>query len=82
MIAARQTDQEAEALIAGHSMKFLVPATGDLTAVCKSSVPDKFHQRLAKNRPARLELYVEVQSDNMTVATFSGTYVARKRTNS
>ena len=78
MIEARMSDPEAEALIAEHSMKFVAPATDDLTAVCKATVPDSFHQKLASNRPAKLELSVQIQSDGKTVATFNGIYVARR----
>ncbi|MGI9276729.1 MAG: YiiD C-terminal domain-containing protein [Endozoicomonas sp.] len=78
MIEARATEPEAEALVAEHHMKFLTPATGDLIAVCKATVPDSFQQKLASKRVAKLELSIDIQSGGKIVATFNGIYVARR----
>lgn len=77
MLHARTQCDRPDAVIAEQHMKYLKPGTAGLQAVCHSTVPETFYERLPQGRSARLELEVEVFSNSRLIATFSGLYVAR-----
>lgn len=74
---ARTISSGCEAVIANSRMTYHAPAHGAFSTQCQAAVPETFFDRLRQNRRAKLELNIDLLSDNNEkVASYSGLYVA------